>query len=65
LKLNLKTDPVGTVIGVGLPALGLGGIVAALAITNAKLDVPIVGSVSGRKLPHRFCQPGWRGRPVR
>jgi len=61
LKLNLKTDPVGTVIGVGLPALGLGGIVAALAITNAKLDVPIVGSVSGRKLAAPLLSAGLEG----
>lgn len=50
LKLDLKTDPVGTAVGVGLPALGLAGVAVALAVTNVKLDIPIAGQTSGRTL---------------
>jgi RHS repeat-associated protein len=49
-KLDFKADPVGTVVGVGLPVLGLAAPVVALAVTNAKLDLPIVGQKSGRTL---------------
>jgi RHS repeat-associated protein len=49
-KLSFKADPVGTVVGVGLPALGLAAAAVDLAVTNAKLDLPIVGQQSGRTL---------------
>ena len=59
--LSLKSNPVGTVVGVGLPALGLGGVVVALAVSNPQLNIPIVGNKSGRTLAAPLLSAGLEG----
>jgi RHS repeat-associated protein len=58
LKANYKADPVGTVVGLGLAGVPLAGVLAALAITNAKLDLPIVGVKSGRTVTAPLLSAG-------
>jgi RHS repeat-associated protein len=59
--LSLKSDPVGTVAGVGPFALDLAALGVALAVTNIKLDLPIAGPTSGRTIVAPLVSAGLEG----